>query len=407
MNQLLTIFPSFLDNWYGGLILMLLMSYLIMKACDIFEMATDYLGRNMSDGVKGATLNAVGSSMPEFLTTVFFLVMYSDSDIAEGFAASVGGDTGSAIFNSIFIPMIVIWMALATVAGLQGVKIAKKVILRDGLFLIVAEIILLVLLSSDYITWIHGAVFTLFYLVYLTYTLKSMTKQEIVNSEENTDEDEDEDEDWYEKFLFKTENGRNGRAWVLLILGTALIAVGASGLVQATEFISTDFGINPLFVALILVAAASSVPDAIISYRDARKGNYDDALSNVLGSNIFDITISMGLPLMVYLWFNDPISFKVAGETLIDIRLMLIVVTVITVVVFYKNSDKLTMRHVTILGLLYLVFIIYSLSAASHLEGQDNIFANTAGLLVEYLNKPGGLNDSLRGIANSITGSWY
>ena len=82
-----------------------------------------------------------------------------------------------------------------------------------------------------------------------------MTKQEIVNSEENTDEDEDEDEDWYEKFLFKTENGRNGRAWVLLILGTALIAVGASGLVQATEFISTDFGINPLFVALILVCS--------------------------------------------------------------------------------------------------------------------------------------------------------
>ena len=77
MNQLLTIFPAFLDNWIGGLTLMIVMSYLIMKACDVFELATDYLGRNMSEGVKGATLNAVGSSMPEFLTTVFFLLMYS------------------------------------------------------------------------------------------------------------------------------------------------------------------------------------------------------------------------------------------------------------------------------------------------------------------------------------------
>ena len=405
MNQLLTIFPAFLDNWIGGLTLMIVMSYLIMKACDVFELATDYLGRNMSEGVKGATLNAVGSSMPEFLTTVFFLLMYSGSDVSEGFAASVGGDTGSAIFNSIFIPMIVIWMALATVAGLKGVKIAKKVILRDGVFLIVAEIILLVLLSSDYITWIHGAVFTLFYLIYLTYTLKSMPKAENVEDEE--EEEEEEMDEWHEKFLFKAQDGRNGRAWMLLIFGTALIALGASGLVQATELISTDFGINPLFVALILVAAASSVPDAIISYRDARKGNYDDALSNVLGSNIFDITISMGLPLMVFLWFNDPIPFKAAGETLIDIRLMLIVVTVITIAIFYKNSDKLNMRHVSMLGLLYFVFIIYSLSAASHLEGQENIFANTAGTLVDFLNQPGGLTETLRGLANSITGGWH
>jgi Ca2+/Na+ antiporter len=405
MNQLLTIFPAFMDNWIGGLALMIVMSYLIMKACDVFELSTDYLGRNMSEGVKGATLNAVGSSMPEFLTTVFFLLIYSGSDVSEGFAASVGGDTGSAIFNSIFIPMIVIWMALATVAGLKGVKIAKKVILRDGLFLIVAEIILLVLLSSDYITWQHGAVFTLFYIIYLTYTLKSMPKAE--NSEDDEEDDEEEEmEEWHEKFLFKAKDGRNGRAWILLVFGTALIALGASGLVQATEFISTDFGINPLFVALILVAAASSVPDAIISYRDARKGNYDDALSNVLGSNIFDITISMGLPLMVYLWFNDPIPFKAAGETLIDIRLMLIVVTVITIAIFYKNSNKLSMRHVSMLGLLYFVFIIYSLSAASHLEGHDNVFANTAGMLVEYLNQPGGLTDTLRAIANSITGGW-
>lgn len=343
--------------------------------------------------------------MPEFLTTVFFLLMYADTDVAEGFAASVGGDTGSAIFNSIFIPMIVIWMALATVAGLKGVKIAKKVILRDGLFLIIAEIILLVLLSSDYITWIHGAVFTLFYLVYLIYTLKSMTKIEIVEGDDAS-EDVEEMDAWYEKFLFKAQDERNGRAWVLLLLGTALIALGASGLVQATEIISTDFGINPLFIALILVAAASSVPDAIISYRDARKGNYDDALSNVLGSNIFDITISMGLPLMIYLCFNDPIYFKEAGETLIDVRLMLIVVTVITIAIFYKNSEKLSMRHVAMLGFLYLVFLIYSVSAASHLEGHDNVFANTAGMLIEFLNKPGGLTDSIRDIANSITGDW-
>ena len=100
-------------TWYGGLFLMIISSCIIAKACDVFEASTDYLGRNLTEGVKGATLNAVGSSMPEFLTTVFFLVLASNENLGRDFAASIGGDTGSAIFNSIVIPMLVIWVVIA------------------------------------------------------------------------------------------------------------------------------------------------------------------------------------------------------------------------------------------------------------------------------------------------------
>jgi len=85
----------FLDTWYGGLFIMIICSIIIAKACDVFEAATDYIGRNLNDGVKGATLNAIGSSMPEFLTTVFFLAFAIKTDLGRDFAASVGGDTGS------------------------------------------------------------------------------------------------------------------------------------------------------------------------------------------------------------------------------------------------------------------------------------------------------------------------
>jgi cation:H+ antiporter len=397
---------SIFNNWIGGITIMIIMSIIIAKACDVFELAADYIGRNMKDGVKGATINAIGSSMPEMLTTVFFLIFYSGSEIAVGFAASVGGDAGSAIFNSIVIPMLVIGMVLFTVVAVKGVKVAKKIILRDGLFLIGAEILLLVLLSSDYITQWHGWVFTIFYVIYLTYTLKSMTKEEMEG--ESDDEENDEPETWYEKYLFNKKDGKKARAWILLIVGTTFIAIGSAGLVKGTEFIASDWGINPLFVAFILVAAASSIPDTIISLKDARKGNYDDALSNVLGSNIFDITISMGLPLAIYLMITgEPIYFKDVGTTLIDIRIMLLVVTVITMLVFYL-SKELKWKQVSILGVLYIFFIIYSLSAGAHLEGvQDNLFADSAGAFLEYLKKPGGVVETLRNIANSITGNWY
>ncbi len=379
---------------------MIICSVIIAKACDVFEAATEYIGRNLSGGVKGATLNAIGSSMPELLTTVFFLAFATQANLGRDLAASIGGDTGSAIFNSIIIPMIVIWVVLATVAGVKGIKVAKKVILRDGLFLIGAEVLLLILLSSEYITAWHGWTFTAFYLVYLSYTLISMKNGEEV------EEDEEEPDNWYAKFQFKTAKGRSGRSWILLAASTIVIAIACAGLVEGCKGIADEMGINPLFVALILVAAASSVPDTIISLKDAKKRNYDDALSNVLGSNIFDITISMGLPLAIYLSITGvKIDFSEAGPTLIDIRVMLLTVTIITMAIYYF-SKEMNMRHVAVLGILYAFFILYAIGAASYNAGGDGFLAQGAGSFIEFLHQPGGLNETMQNIANKLTGNW-
>ncbi|MGB5990517.1 MAG: hypothetical protein WBG43_12375 [Marinifilaceae bacterium] len=390
-------------TWYGGFLIMIIASLVIAKACDVFEASTEYLGRNMEDGVKGATLNAVGSSMPEFLTTVFFLVFAAKENLGRDFAASVGGDTGSAIFNSVVIPMLVI--AVVVISGLVGANVSKKVILRDGLFLLGAELLLLVLLSSDRITHWHGWVFTAFYLVYLFYTLKTMNKSEEVENDEDDDVNND-DKSWFEKFQFKSKDGRVLRSWILLCFSTLIIALACAGLVEGCKGISNDFAINPLFIALILVAAASSVPDAIISMRDAKRGNHDDALSNVLGSNIFDITISMGLPLAVYLLFTgQTIDFTIAGKTLIDIRIMLVLVTLVTMCVFYF-AKTLQKKHVFILFSLYAIFILYAIGAADYHAKSVSLLSEISGTFIEFLNRPGGVEETLRELANYITGNW-
>lgn len=396
-------FNVFFETWYGGLTIMVICSVIIAMACNVFEASTDYIGRNLNDGVKGATLNAIGSSMPEFLTTVFFLAFAIKTDLGRDFAASVGGDTGSAIFNSIIIPMLVIWVVLATVAGVKGITIAKKVILRDGAFLITAELLLLVLLSSNYITHWHGWIFTCFYLIYLSFTLLSMRSDE---EEAEDDEDEGEADTWYERYQLKAASGRTIRSWILLAVSTLVIAAACAGLVESCKVIAADIGINPLFVALVLVAAASSVPDTIISIKDANKGNYDDAMSNVLGSNIFDITISMGLPLAVFLLVTgQKIDFAAAGPTLIDIRIMLLIVTIVTISVYYF-SKQLKAYHVVVLGCLYGIFILYAIGAADYNAGGDSALAMVSGSFIEYLHQPGGVNDTLQNLANSMTGGW-
>ncbi|MFT5749394.1 MAG: Ca2+/Na+ antiporter [Ancylomarina sp.] len=396
------IFNFIFHTWYGGLSLMIFCSLIIAKSCNSFEVATDYLGRNMSEGVKGASLNAIGSSIPELLTTVFFLAFATHANLARDLAASIGGNTGSAIFNSIAIPMLVIGTVLATVPGVVGLKISKKVVLRDGLFLIAAELLLIVLLSSRYITHWHGWAFTLFYFIYLAYTLLSMKKYE--KPEPQTSDNSEDGK--YLKYVLKAYTGRKRRSWLLLIGSTLVIAAACAGLVEGCKGISDSLGINPLFVALILIAAASSVPDTIISIRDAKKGNYDDSLANILGSNIFDISISLGLPLALFLLFTgQKIEFSEAGSTLVDIRIVLLIVTLITIAIFYFTK-ALKKRHVVILGFLYALFILYAIGAAEYYAGGDSLLAQTAGSFIQYLRQPGGLGEHLEDIANYFTSGW-
>ncbi len=71
-------------------------------------------------------------------------------------------------------------------------------------------------------------------------------------------------------------------------------------LVYGTDLFGEITNIPLIFVAVVLSAVATSVPDTIISIKDARKGNYDDAVSNALGSNIFDIAFALGFPILLY-----------------------------------------------------------------------------------------------------------
>ena len=124
----------------------------IWRASDGFETASELLGENLSDGVRGATINAIGSSMPELFTTLFFLVVLKET---EGFAGGLGTTAGSAIFNGMIIPAVVI-LAVVGAGVVQRVNVSRKVLYRDGLSLLAAEAILIFLIGGT--SWSGGTV---------------------------------------------------------------------------------------------------------------------------------------------------------------------------------------------------------------------------------------------------------
>jgi cation:H+ antiporter len=346
----------------------------IWKASDGFEISSEYLGRNLSEGVRGATINAIASSMPELFTTIFFLLFLKDTD---GFSGGIGTTAGSAIFNGMIIPAVVILAVLYSKVTTK-IEVSKKVILRDGLSLIIAEAILILLISGDTLQWWHGFILMVTYVIYITYMLTSMKK------DNDSDDDDDDDDDEIEsvglfKGLFtlnlqgliigdKEINNRN--SWALLISSMLVIGLACLLLVVACEFIGSDsytflgnefngLDIPIMFVAVILASAATSVPDTIISIRDAKNGNYNDAISNALGSNIFDICFALGFPLFMYCLIYGPIKMEPSVvEFSSELRILLLIFTILAFFVYYigKYMDK---TKAYILFSIYLLFTIY------------------------------------------------
>ena len=139
------------------------------------------------------------------------------------------------------------------------------------------------------------------------------------------------------------------------------------------------------FVAVIIAAAATSVPDTVISVPDGMKGNYDDALSNALGSNIFDICFALGLPLFVFSLSNGqvlsegiPLNGSLEVEEDISVfQIILLLLTIVALLIFligkYFNRFK-----AFIPVLLYMFFVSFVF-----LKAYDNEIANN---MVNYLN---------------------
>ncbi len=354
-------------NMIASILIIIGSMLVIWRASDGFEAASQYLGRNLSDGVRGATINAIGSSMPELFTTFIGLVALKNTD---GFAFGVGTTAGSAIFNAMIIPAVVI-LAVIGKRLTNGVTLSRKVILRDGLSLIGVELILIFLLSGNTLSWWHGLILMLSYGAYLVIVFSSMNQED---NEENTKEDEgNTDEtakpsdqniffsllklDLEDVFLRKGTNFTN--SWKLLIFSMVTIGIACAGLVSACEKLALGMGIAPFFVAVILASAATSVPDTIISVRDAFDGEYDDAVANALGSNIFDVCFALGFPLFMYaLIYGDITMNSQTISHIAELRGMLLLLTIATFLLFLLNR-KLRVIHGITLILFYAVFILY------------------------------------------------
>ncbi|KPL21409.1 MAG: hypothetical protein AMS23_09380 [Bacteroides sp. SM1_62] len=347
----------------GSILLMIVSCLIIWRSATGFEIASDYLGRKLSHGVKGATINAIASSMPEFLSSFFFLFYLKD---VNGFSGGLGITAGSSIFNLLVIPVAVTLVILIRDPA-KTIALTRKVLRRDGIVLIVTILILVVIIDRQSLKPIHGLILVMAYMVYLVYMFISMRNMKNGIQEKPVPEHYPSQQPvWVKIMTLKLEclivgkkelNARN--SWILLVFSTLVMSLGTWLLVLGTEWLSEGLHIPILFIAVILSAAASSVPDTVISVKDAKKGNYDDAISNALGSNIFDISFALGLPLLIYTLMYGPIEMEpVVVELSTELWMFLLITTILGAILF-NLGRKLTLWKTSLFILIYLLFVLY------------------------------------------------
>ncbi len=286
---------------------MVIAIYLLSIVTDEFfiesldEIATRW---KLPSNVAGASLMAMGSSMPELSISMFALLR------ASGENSEIGAGTivGSAVFN-----ILVITGASALA---RQIHVTWRVIVRDIAFYVVSVVMLLFMFADSRILIIEAISLLSLYAIYIFVLFQWRRwvpglEGDFVDVVDPDSEDllvDDKDINLYERITggivraFSLLTGDIRRHYVrTFILSVAVIAGISWLLVENAIAFANAIGMPPLIIALTVLAGGSSVPDMIASVIVAKEGRGDMAVANAVGSNIFDITIGLGLPWAIML----------------------------------------------------------------------------------------------------------
>ncbi|WP_135829159.1 sodium:calcium antiporter [Halorussus halobius] len=280
--------------------------------------------------IQGSVVVAVGSSFPELASVVF-------TALAGSFDMGVGAIVGSAIFNILVVP------GLSGITTGDPVESSRAIVYKEAQFYMVAVSALLVTFALAVIYFPTAGepalggrlVRPLAAIPLLLYGLYVFIQWQDVQD--------------HEAEAASGDVSILGH-WAKLAVGLLVILVAVEQLVGAVEGLSHTFAIPEFLAGVTIVAAATSLPDALVSVRAARRGNGATSLGNVLGSNTFDLLVA--IPVGVFIAGSAPVNFAVAVP-------MMGVLTLATILLFVVLRTDLTLTTGESYALLlsYLLFV--------------------------------------------------
>ena len=320
-----------------NLALLVLGFVMLIKGADFFVDGSSSVAKRLRipSLIVGLTIVAMGTSLPE-LAVSLSAALEGSNEIA------VSNVVGSNLFNLLVV--------LGACALLSPVPVEKKILKREYPFSIIITIALAVMIAdrvlfnksgfadteSGILGRVDGSILLVLFVLFMVYTVVSALRER-----KNTAEQESQDKQL--SVLLSI---------VFIVGGVAAIKFGGDFVVNSAVFIAGKLGMSETLVGLTIVAVGTSLPELVTSVVAARKGETGLAIGNVIGSNIFNILLILGVSSAIC-----PIT--VAMEAFID---MLIVAGIsILVYIFTWTKLKIERREGIIMLLIYAAYMAYAI----------------------------------------------
>ena len=276
----------------------------------------------------GLTVVAVGTSTPELVVSVLSAIA-GKSDVA------IGNVVGSNIFN--------VFVILGVCALIRPLPLTAGNIRRDIPFGVLVSLLLLALAqdsllckgAADRIGRLDGAAMLALYILLMWYTIRKTKRPEATAP---------------------TEGSKAPMAaWltaVMIVGGLAGLVFGGEMFLRSATSIARSLGVSESVIAITLVAGGTSLPELASSLVSLFKGKADMALGNVIGSNIANILLILGLSATIH-------PLTMGGITLTDILVVVLSSLLLFMAAFTFRSKKLDRWEGAIFLAIYIAYIWY------------------------------------------------
>ena len=243
----------------------------LIKASDYFTDSAEKIGLyfGLPAFIVGVTIVAIGTSLPELVSSIF-AVLKNSSEIV------VGNVVGSNITNIFLI------LGIAAIIG-KKIKVTYEIIHVDLPLLVGSAFLLAVMIWDGNFTLPEALLSIGGIILYLFYTISVEKKHEDIEIEK--------------EMKGKLKKRKLGwKALIILVVSAFFIYLGAKYTVESVIKLSEILNIGKEIIAISAVALGTSLPELMVTVSATRKGKPEMAVGNVLGSNIFNSFAVMGIP---------------------------------------------------------------------------------------------------------------
>lgn len=342
-----------------NIVLLVLGVIIVLKGADwLTDGAVNIATRfGVSQMVIGLTIVAMGTSMPEFCVSMVS-ALKGTPDLA------VGNVVGSNTFNTLLI--------VGCSALVAPIMVKRSSVKRDIPFAVVASLLMLLFCLDGAIGRVDAAVLFAGFCLFMFVTLKyakttegpaaavatngaaTATAISEASSSQTSDHKASSSETSAHEASSSEASQVSGtsmlKAVVMLVVGLLCLIAGSNMFVDNASFVASSLGVSDAVIGLTIVAGGTSMPELATSMVSAKKGNSDIAIGNVIGSNVFNILMIIGITGLVK-------PMHIAGITTLDLIMML--ASMLLMWFFCRTTYKVKRWEGAVLTIVYLAYLTW------------------------------------------------